>query len=185
MKGVVLFFGLVVLTVNGSSAQSKAYVLQNCWTSTLNSFNPAPFFDQVFPLLQTRLKVKSIDKNPITLKMNVTEDELKEIIRNQAKENAEVAYYITLSSDLSLPLINLTRVIFKVPTRSSRFVCSINVYNNKAEKILGDTILNRGCIVKAASEDKIKNFYDDYTKFTEDMQCHFEAVKSRLLKIKD
>lgn len=180
MKRILTSLLLFILVVNNCSAQSKAYVLQNSWTNTLNPFNASPFFEQLFPMLQKKLKVKEIDRNPLSTKINVTEDEFKEMISKHAKDNTASNYYIVLNSDLSIPLINLTRVIFKMPTRSSRFVFTINVYNNKAEKILSDTIVNRGCVTKVINQDKMKEFYDDYAKFRQDLQCHFEAVRKEL-----
>ncbi len=181
MNKTLLCLLMMFLILNTASAQSKGYVLQNTWSNTLNPYNPTPFYEQVFSMLERRLKVKEIERNPLSNKVNVEEDQVKETILKHIKENTQGAYYITLSSDLSLPLINLTRIIFKSPTRSSRFVFTVNVYNNKAEKVFGDTIVNKGCVLQVINEDK-KDFYPDYDTFKKDMRCHFEAIRKQLEK---
>lgn len=179
MKRVLLFFALIFFHLPGSHAQSKAYVLQSLWSSSFNPYDPAPFYDEVFLLLQNRLKVNEIYRNPLLTKLNSTQDDYKEIIRTHVKESSKPAYYIAVISDLSLPLFNFTR-IFKAPTRTTKLVFAINLYNNKGEKMRGDTIISKGCIVKAINETKIKEFYDSYAEFRQDMQCHLAAIRKEL-----
>ncbi|MDB5192530.1 MAG: hypothetical protein JWQ96_2093 [Segetibacter sp.] len=141
----VLLFLLLVFVVSSLLAQGKIYVLENVYASKLNPYNPAPFYEELF---LSQLKVKDINKNPLSEKVNRTAQEHKKMIRRHANGNTTNAYYVALGSSLYLPIINLTRFILKVPTRISLLLFIINVYNSKAERIPSDTITNTGCIVK-------------------------------------
>jgi len=178
-KDIIVMLLLSFSTV--SFAQKEAVVIQNRWSNDLNDYNPRPFFDNVFALLADYLNVKKVVEDKSSLITEKTADQkVKEKLKEKIAANSN-AYYVTLDSELQFPVINFRKLIFKNPTRSSRFVFSFHVFDNTGNELAADTIVNNGCILRAINEQKgRKDFYDSFKSFTDDMQCHTEAIKERL-----
>jgi hypothetical protein len=180
----LLLFTLVFIFSTFSYSQNKAIVLQNLWYNDLNSYNPRSFFDDVFIVMQDKLSIKKIVEEtpgPQALKADSSNQrKIKDLI-DRRKASGENAYYITMESELRLPAINIGKIFFKNPPRTSKLIFNIHVYNSRGTEILADTIVNRGCISRTVDPDKgSKNFYLDYQNFLDDLQCHLKVIKEQL-----
>jgi hypothetical protein len=167
-----------------AQSQSKAVVLQNLWYSDLNSYNPRNFFDDVLIALQEKLSIKKIIEEPPGLQSirpdSSNQKRIKDLI-DKRKASGENTYYITMESELKLPTINIGKIFFKNPPRSSKLIFNIHVYTIGGTEILADTIINRGCISRTVDPEKgNKNFYPDYQSFLDDLQCHLKFIKEQL-----
>lgn len=179
---------IIVLILAFSSnvlfGQNKAIVLQNVWNSDLNNYNPKEYFVKLFDVLKAKLAVKDFVADPTALSI-VRKDEawdknVKEQLAAKSK-TGENAYFIAIANELRLPALNLGKLLFKNPPRSSKLTFTIHVYDNKGVEVMGDTIINRGCVVKPVDEEKgAKYFYSDYNNFLSDVFCHLEYIRKTI-----
>ena len=187
MKKVVVLtlFGLL-LCYNGS-AQKSVVVLENVWANELNNFTPKDFFNKFYLVLKEKLGVKQVVEDLAAVKAETRDTTWSARIKQRIKAKNirnDSAYFVTISSDLRLPVINIGRLFFKNPSRSSKFIFTIHVFDAAANEILTDTIVSRGCVVKSVEENKgNRYFYTDYDSFLHDMQCHLEVIKRSLQQI--
>jgi hypothetical protein len=180
----LLLFTLVLSFSKLSYSQNKAIVLQNLWYNDLNSYNPRSFFDNVLVVLQDKLSIKKIieeSPGPQALKPDSSNQKrIKELI-DKKKASGENAYYITMESQLKLPTINVGKIFFKNPPRTSKLIFNVHVYNSGGIEILADTIVNRGCISRTVDPDKgSTSFYASYESFLDDLNCHLKVIKQQL-----
>lgn len=180
----LLLFILVFIFSKLSYSQNKAIVLQNFWYNDLNSYNPRNFFDDMLILLQDKLSIKKIVEEtpgPQALKPDSSNQKRIKDLIDKRKASGENAYYITMESELKLPTINIGKIFFKNPPRSSKLIFNIHIYNSGGTEILADTIVNRGCISRTVDPEKgNKSFYPDYQSFLDDLQCHLKVIKEQL-----
>ena len=137
MKNTIVIVLSIFFSFNNSTAQSKAYVLQNSWSNTLSQHNPSPFFDNIFSFFHAKLKVKEITRSPLTNKANLKDEDLKELIVKHAKDNIGPSYYISITSDLSVPLLNFTRIIFFKTNYGHVINCVAALFKNGLQQING------------------------------------------------
>jgi len=179
-KLVLLF--VLLLTSVVTYSQKKATVIQNLGYNDLNNYNPKPFLDDVLIMLQQKLEVKKIidHEGPHAQRVDTNwNSTIKNII--EKKKASDNEYLIALSSELKLPAVNIGKLLFKNPPRSSKLIFTFHVYNAKGIEVLGDTIINRGCISRTVDPDKgSKSFYADYQNFLDDMHCHLDIIRQRL-----
>lgn len=166
---------------NFSFSQNKAVVLQNGWNNELNNFNPKEFVEKLFEVFKIKLAVKNFIVDVKTSGALLTnegwEKKLQEVVKEKKMEGID-AYYIGMSTDLRLPAINLGKFLFKNPPRRSKVTFTFHVYDTIGTRILSDTIINRGCVVKTLDDEKgSKHFYSDYNNFMADMLCHLAALR--------
>jgi hypothetical protein len=179
-KRVFIFFLFIISISNLSNAQTKVVILDNLWHNELNNFSPKQFFENLYGVLKQKLLVNDIvtDSKVYTggLKAENWESSLKEQIKEK-KSSAENLYYVAMASDLRLPAVNLGKFLFKKPPRTSKFTFTLHVYDTAGVEVIGDTIINRGCLVKTIDEEKgPKYFYSDYNSFISDMDCHLKYI---------
>jgi len=170
-----------------SFSQKRAVVLQNVWNNDLNPYNPQEFFDELFSVLKERLSVKDFTSEPASLKTFHKDDDWNENLVEMVKaKNAkpDSVYYIAVANELRLPALNLGKLLFKKPPRSSKLTFTFHIYDGSGKEVLGDTIINRGCSVKTIDEQKGSGyFYSDYESFMDDMKCHLAVIR-RILREK-
>lgn len=178
------FYFLLIFLVFFSKmplAQNKAIVLQQIWNNDLNNYNPKEFFNQLYNVLKVKLQVKDFIANERNLASGRKDENWVANVKEQVKEKkaaGENAYFIAVASELRLPAFNLGKFLFKNPPRSSKLTFIFHVYDSTGTEIIGDTITNRGCVVKTIDEEKgSKFFYSDYNNFMSDMHCHVEALR--------
>jgi len=175
---VCLFFSTI------SFGQNKAVVLQNVWNNDLNNYTPKEFLDKLFAVLKEKLAVKDllVDGDMVTAaRKNESWDKTVKEQVNARKASGGDAYFIAIASELRLPAINLGKFLFKNPPRSSKLTFTLHVYDTTGAEIIGDTIVNRGCLVRTVDEQKgSKYFYSDYNDFLSDMNCHLAAIRKVL-----
>jgi hypothetical protein len=184
IRRILLLFILTTSLSIVSHSQNKAIVLQNLWYNDLNSYNPRSFFDDVLAVVQDKLSIKKIVQEtagPEPFKTDTNNvRKIKELIEKR-KASGENAYYITMASQLKLPIINVGKILFKNPPRTSKLIFDIHVYNNAGTEILSDTVVNRGCISRTVDPEKgNSSFYADYQNFLDDLQCHLKAIRQQL-----
>ena len=164
-----------------SLAQNKAIVLQNVWNNDLNNYNPKEYVDKLFDLLKAKLAVKDFIADAKSLNATRKDETWDKNVKEQLKEKkaaGENAYFISMASELRLPAFNLGKFLFKNPPRSSKLTFTFHVYDSTGTEVIGDTIINRGCLIKTIDEQKgSKYFYSDYNNFMSDMQCHLDALR--------
>jgi hypothetical protein len=169
-----------------SVAQNKAIVLQNVWNNDLNNYNPKEYVEKLFDLLKAKLLVKDFIADAKNLTVNSRADTWDKNVKEQiraGKAAGENAYFIAVSSELRLPVFNLGKFLFKNPPRSSKLTFTLHVYDSTGSEVIGDTIINRGCLVKTIDEEKGgKYFYSDYNSFMSDMQCHLEVIRKMIME---
>jgi hypothetical protein len=180
IKYLVCFIAFLP-AANSINAQSKAVVLQNSWNNELNNYNPKEFLDQLLEVLRIKLAAKELDGDAKTIiadkKGSNPDNYTKEQVK-AAKAMAGNGYFIFLSNELRLPAFNLGKFLFRNPPRSSKLTFTLHVYDSAAVEIFGDTIVNRGCLVKTIDEKKgPKYFYTDYSDFMSDMHCHLAYIR--------
>lgn len=187
MRGMrIIFLLLFIFFSQIAVAQNKAVVLQNVWSNELNNYTPRDFFDKLFAVLKDKLSVKDFVADPKVVTA-VRKDEswdknVKEEIRAK-KASGENAYFIAVANELRLPAFNLGKFLFKNPPRSSKLTFTLHVYDTTGTEVIGDTIINRGCMVRTIDEQKgSKYFYADYNDFVSDMKCHLEDIRKVLLE---
>jgi hypothetical protein len=179
------YISLMLLFFSCSSiAQSKAIVLQNLWNNELDSYSPREYLDQLYEVLKQKLLVKElvVDTKAVSAvhKGANWENNVKEQVKGKYAPG-ENAYYLTLANELRLPAFNLGKFLFKNPPRSSKLTFTIHVYDTAGTEIMGDTIINRGCLVRAIDIEKgMKSFYADYNSFVSDMKCHLAYIRKVL-----
>jgi len=174
---------VAIIACKSAVAQNKAIVLQDLWYNDLGNYNPRPFLDDVLIALEDKLSVKVIlDKTsgPVALRPDSNwEARIRQQILQQ--KSSDDKYYIALSSELKFPAINVGKLLFKNPPRTSKLIFTFHVYNGNGAEVLGDTIVNRGCISRAiAPEQNNDSFYGSYQSFLDDMQCHLKVIKEQL-----
>ena len=183
LKKFILFFALFVSS-NWLLGQNKAFVLQNLWNNDLNGYNPKEYFEKLFAVLKAKLDVKDFVASPavfsISRKDEIWEKNVKEQLLAKSK-TGENAYFIAIASELRLPGLNLGKLFFKNPPRSSKLTFTVHVYDPSGNEVLGDTIINRGCVVKTVDEELgSKHFYSDYNNFMSDIVCHVRYIEKVL-----
>jgi hypothetical protein len=159
-------------------------VLDNLWHNELNNFNPKEFFEKLYGVLKQKLVVKEIDPDGKDYRGGRVdenwESKLKEHIRGR-KSAGENVYFIAMATELRLPALNLGKFLFKKPPRTSKLTFTLHVYDTAGVQVIGDTIINRGCVVMTIDEEKgPKYFYSDYRSFISDANCHLEYIKKIL-----
>lgn len=175
---VLMFFSKL------SFSQNKAFVIQNIWDNNLNNYNPKNFYTSLFDLFKTTLAVKEFVADPTKLSVGGIEADWdkkvsSEIVRKNAP--ADSIYYIAFASQLRLPVINLGKFFFKNPPRSSKLIFTYHVYNGAGTEILGDTIINRGCLTNSIQDGKSSQFfYSDFNSFNKDLMCHLDYITQQL-----
>jgi hypothetical protein len=174
----------VVFFSHTSMGQSKAIVLQNLWNNELDSYSPKEYFDQLYDVLRQKLQVKELVVDTKAVSAGNKDEHWENTVKEQVKsKNAtrENAYYIALANELRLPAFNLGKFLFKNPPRSSKLTFTFHVYDTSGIEVLGDTIINRGCLVRAIDIEKgTRNFYSDYNSFLSDLKCHLEYIRKVL-----
>lgn len=179
-----LLIVLLLLLHYLSFSQNKAFVIQNSWDNDLNNYNPKNFFESLFAELKTKLSVQEFIGDPSKLNVGGIDADWSKKVVTQIKERntgTNDVYYVALTSQLKLPTINIGKFIFKNPPRSSKLIFSYHIYNGVGTELLGDTIINRGCLSATIPEGKNnKYFYADYDSFTDDLKCHFDYISKQL-----
>jgi|GEM_PF-6747316 len=177
---------LFLAFVNISFSQNKAIVVQNIWNNDLNNYTPKEYLGKLYNLLKEQLAVKDVVEDAISIKsIKANGDQYKQVKDQIKVKNAagEHAYFISIATDLRLPALNLGRFLFKNPPRSSKLTFTLHVYDSTGTEVLGDTIINRGCLVKTLDEKKgSRYFYSGYQNFMEDMQCHLDYIRKILVE---
>jgi hypothetical protein len=103
------------------------------------------------------------------------------VLVNARKAAGENAYFIAITNDLRLPAFNLGKFLFKNPPRSSKLTFTLHIYDTTGVEVIGDTIVNRGCLVRTIDEQKgSKYFHSDYNDFVSDMMCHLAVIRKVL-----
>lgn len=175
---------VAVLFSNVSVGQNKAVVLQNVWNNDLNNYTPKEFLDKLYDILKEKLSVKDFVVDPKTLTPGRRDQNWDKNVKeqvNEKKRSGENAYFIAIASELRLPAFNLGKFLFKNPPRSSKLTFTLHVYDTTGVEVIGDTIVNRGCLVKTIDEQKgSKYFYSDYNDFLSDMMCHLAVIRKVL-----
>ncbi|MGI8637059.1 MAG: hypothetical protein ACR2KZ_16825 [Segetibacter sp.] len=176
---LALFFSSNVL-----SAQSKAIVIQNLWNNDLNGYNPKEYYAKLFAVLKAKLAIKDFVANPTAFSINKKDETWEKDVKDQLtaiSKTGENAYFIAIASELRLPALNLGKLLFKNPPRSSKLTFTIHVYDPAGVEVIGDTIINRGCVVKTVDEEKgSRYFYSDYNNFMSDVFCHIQYIEKIL-----
>jgi hypothetical protein len=185
-KFVVLSLVGVLLSIV-SLAQNKALVLENLWINELNNYTPKEFLNKFYEILKDKLLVRQVIDDSLSLKVTRVDDDWKQRVTEGIKNkngSKDYAYFIAISTDLRLPAINLGKLLFKNPPRTSKLLFTIHVFDAAANEIIADTIVNRGCVVNTLEEGKSsKYFYLDYKSFLNDMACHLDIIKKSLQQI--
>jgi hypothetical protein len=167
-----------------SFAQNKAIVFQNIWNNELNAYNPKEYFDKLFAVLKSKLGVRDFIADPKILSLNRKDEAWEKNVKEQLKsisKKDENAYFIAIANELRLPAMNLGKILFKNPPRSSKLTFTVHVYDNSGTEVVGDTIVNRGCVVKTVDEEKgNRYFYSDYNNFMSDILCHIDYIRKIL-----
>lgn len=180
----ILLIPFFTLITNLSFSQNRAFVIQNIWDNALNNYNPRNFFENLFIVFKDKLHVREFVADPSNVTVGGIEAEWDKKVKSLIVERntaADSIYYIALSSQLRLPTINLGKFLFKNPPRSSKLVFTYHVYNGSGTEILGDTIINRGCLTNTIPEGKSnKFFYSDFSSFNKDLNCHLEYIRAQL-----
>ena len=175
---------MILLTSFTSFSQSKAIVLENLWVNELNNFNPKEFHNSIYTIIKDKLELRQIVEDPLSRSALQRDEKWGQTIKDKIKARNipnDSAVFIAISADLRLPIVNLGRLLFKNPPRSSKLIFTIHVFDAAANQLLTDTIVNRSCIVKTVEEGKGgKNFYTDYEGFISDMRCHLDFIKKNL-----
>jgi hypothetical protein len=186
MRKLFLFFSILVVS-NTCFSQPKAYLLLNAWSDELSEYNPTAYFDKVSGLLQNRLAVKQVIPDASSLNDTTNKDQLDEWVRGRISSiNAKGAkdYFITMASELRLPLINISKIFFKNTTQTSRLVFYVHIYNASGKKIVSDTMISHGCVESVRTAGKTgKRFYTSYQNFMQDMDCHLVFIRKRLQEL--
>jgi hypothetical protein len=166
-------------------SQNKAVIVQNSWDNDLNDYHPKEFLSEIENLFKEKLRVRELVQDFKAFKIGKAEDNWDKKLQEQLKarkNSGDTAYYIAVSSDLKLPTMNLGKLFFKNPPRSSKLIFIFHVYDAAGNEIIGDTIVNRGCLMKAIEKGQSnKFFYSDYESFLSDMGCHLAIIKKRVL----
>jgi len=187
LKKVIIFSLLAISLSLDSYSQKQAIVLENLWVNNLNNYTPTEFFNSFYTVLKDKLSVQQIVEDPSSLKIRSRDVDWSNKIKEKIKGknvSKDSAYFITISSDLRLPAVNLGKFLFKNPPRSSKLVFIVHVFDALANEVIADTIVNRGCLIKSIEEGKSsKYFYTDYASFVNDMMCHLEIIKKSLQQI--
>ncbi|MCW3112404.1 MAG: hypothetical protein JWR18_800 [Segetibacter sp.] len=182
MQKTHFFLLLIFLAFSKMSlSQNKAIVLQHVWNNDLNNYSPKEFLNQLYEVLKAKLQVKDFiaDERSVTSgrKDGNWDNNLKEQVKEKKAAGVN-AYFVAVASELRLPAFNLGKFLFKNPPRSSKLTFTFHVYDSTGTEIIGDTIINRGCVVKTIDEEKgSKFFYSDYNNFMSDMHCHLEVLR--------
>ncbi|MDB5249141.1 MAG: hypothetical protein JWQ40_3535 [Segetibacter sp.] len=167
-----------------SYSQNKAVVIQNLWSNELNPYNPQEYLDKLYTIFKEKLSVKEFSQEPGSFKTLRNDAEWKKKIVEQLKAKnspSDSIYYIAFASELKLPTLNLGKILFKNPPRSSKYIFSFHIYNGAGDELMGDTIINRGCVVKSIDGKKGSGyFYSDYRSFMDDMVCHIQVIRKIL-----
>ncbi|GEO07912.1 hypothetical protein SAE01_04080 [Segetibacter aerophilus] len=167
-----------------SFAQNKAVVLENVWNNDLNNYNPKEYIDKLYEVLKAKLQVKDFIADVRTLTSTKKDRNWDKNVIEQLKAKkaaGENAYFIAIASELRLPAFNLGKFLFKKPPRSSKLTFTLHVFDTTGTEIIGDTIVNRGCLVRTFDEEKgSKFFYTDYDNFMSDMQCHLDVLRKSI-----
>jgi hypothetical protein len=183
------YFILLLLSFSSNIlfAQNKAIVLHNLWNNDLNSYNTKEYFDKLYDVLKSKLAVKDFIIDAKGLSVDRKDEAWEQNVKDQLKapsKAGEKAYFIAIANELRLPALNLGKLFFKNPPRSSKLTFTIHVYDNNGFEVIGDTIINRGCVVKPVDEERgSRYFYSDYNNFMSDVLCHLDYIK-RILQEK-
>jgi len=164
--------------------QNKVVILHSLWNNELNSYNPKEFLDKIAIVFKEVLSAKQLVQEGGSFKATRGEAGWDKKVQEQlvAKNaRADSAYFVAVSSDLRLPTFNLGKLLFKNPPRSSKLTFTFHIYDGAGREVMGDTIINRGCLVKPLEAGKgSKFFYSDYKSFLEDLECHLAVIKKIL-----
>jgi hypothetical protein len=150
----------------------------------LNNYNPKEFFDKLNNVFKDILVVKELIREAPevqTTKGEVGWEKKVQGFISSKKAPADSAFFIAISSDLRLPALNLGKFLFKNPPRSSKLTFTFHIYDGTGREVIGDTIINRGCLINTLDEKKGNRFfYSDYKSFIDDMECHLAVIKKIL-----
>lgn len=186
-----LVVALIAMLVSAqvATAQTKAYILSNSWTSELDNYNPREYFDRLSVLLKERLAVKEIELptgKVDTTNLRNTDAWVKQQVA--VKSPSTNVLFVVMDHYLKTPTISLNRLLFKNGKETSKLIFTISVYNRDGVRLGSDTIVNRGCIVSQVSKQQgVVSFYNSYKNFISDMNCHLAFIRKTLLlkEIKD
>ncbi|TDH27300.1 hypothetical protein EXU57_06840 [Segetibacter sp. 3557_3] len=179
----ILIVGVFTICLSlNLSAQRPAVLLQNLWNNELNNFTPRDFLDQLFADIRRKWRISELIQDTSFLKESGIERTLAKTVKEyiSGRNDSTIQYYISIASDLRLPLINVGRILFKNPVQRSRFTFIVHVYNKNGSPVLSDTVVSRGCIANPVGENKVRNFYPNYDSFAKDMHCHLEAIRQEV-----
>lgn len=180
MKKLLLL--LKAFSLSQTYAQKKVVLLQNLWNNELTNFTPRDFLDQFFADLKKEWKFSTLTEDTVFFHRTPVADSLNQEVVNYVRglgTNTDT-YYLSLASDLRLPLINIGRIIFKQPVQRSRFTFIVKLFDYEGKPVVSDTVVNKGCVARPAEGEKIRNFYPDYTSFATDMECHLVAIRQQV-----
>ena len=184
VRSIIVFVIILTFTTKMSFGQNKAIVLQNVWSNELNNYNPREFIGRLYQVLREQLSVKQVIEDPKSLQVSNKGNDWDKNTREQLKERSsktDTAYFITMATELRLPKVNLGKLLFKNPPRSSKLTFTYHIYNGAGNEVIGDTIINRGCLSTTVDEEKGNSyFYSSYESFMNDMKCHVEVIRKEI-----